>query len=254
MRIAAPAGLLAILLSGCLTNGISGIGDGTDTTDDMDDADDGVLTPRDTAAFDKSTLATENGKVEMLTVNLTSIDGFAGTVNLTKSLLDGASAVVPGVTVNGPASVDLAANGTGTATFAMTIPANTTGVVLTSSFKVSLSSSAGALDVTSAVTINNFYTVDYPMGTGATANQHPNAGRSIALKRGTIIKFPNHDTLQHIIHGGGGLGGEHEGQTATDGLSGRTYDVPTIGYAPGTSGTLGCHTHGTGSYATYTLQ
>jgi hypothetical protein len=149
--------------------------------------------------------------------------------------------------------VTLAANGTGSATYTITVPTDATGSVIEGSLKVAVTSSLGSSDLTSAVTINNFYTVAYEAGLGTTAAMHPMAGQTINLRRGTIIKWPNNDTITHIIHGGGSYSGEHEDQVA-GGTPGRTYDVPTIGYAPGTSGQLGCHTHGTGSYATFTLQ
>jgi hypothetical protein len=225
-----------------------GSGEGSGSGSDVD------LTPRVTAMLDKTTLATENGRTETITVNLTSENGFAGDVTLGSSLVDAANNAIPAITVDGPASVTLTADGTTTAAYTITIPSNATGSVIEGSLKVALSSSAGSTDLASAVTINNFYTVDYPAGTGTVAADHPMAGMTINVKRGTIIKWPNHDTTAHIIHGGGSFSGEHEGQTAADGLPGRTYDVDTITYAPGTSGLLGCHSHGTASYATFALQ
>lgn len=260
MRTPLLASLLLVLVPACLTNEITGVGGEGD--DDVGEegsgsgsgsGSSGDATPRVTAALDKTTLSTENGKTETFTVNVTSENGWAGDVTLTKSLVDAANNAIPGITVDGPASVTVAANGTGSATYTITIPTNATGSVIEGSFKLAVTSSLGSSDLSSAVTINNFYTVMYANGTGVTATDHPMAGQTINLRRGTILKWPNNDTITHIIHGGGSYSGEHEDQTA-GGAPGRTYDVPTIGYAPGTTGLFGCHTHGAASYATFTLQ
>lgn len=251
--------LLLALVPACLTNEITGLG-GADDGDDVAEGDDmgsgsgsDTATARVVATLDKTSLTTENGKTETVTVTLTSENGFAGDVTIAKSLVDSANAAIPMVTLEGPASVTLAAGATATATFTITLPPNTTGSVIDGALDVALSSSAGTVDLTSQVTINNFYTVVYPAGTGTTATNHPMAGASITVKRGTIVKFPNDDTITHIIHGGGTYSGDHEDQTA-GGSPGRTYEVQTIGYAPGSTGTLGCHSHGTASYATIALQ
>jgi hypothetical protein len=260
MRTPLLASVLLVLVPACLTNEITGIGGGEGDDDMGEGSGSGSgsgsnvdTTPRVTATLDKTTLTTENGKTETITVNLTSENGWAGDVTLGKSLVDAANNAIPNVTVDGPATVTLTADGTGSAAYTITIPSNATGSVIEGSLKVALSSSAGTSDLASTVTINNFYTVMYPAGTGMTATDHPLAGMTINVKRGTIIKWPNNDNITHIIHGGGSYSGEHEDQTA-GGSPGRTYDVPTIGYAPGTSGLLGCHSHGTASYATFTLQ
>jgi hypothetical protein len=273
MRTSLLAGLLFVLVPACMVGegGIVGVGDddvgddtgGGDGTGDGDGTGGGDgtgsgsglddVTPRLVAALDKTTLATENGKTETVTVNLTSENGWAGDVTLTKSLLDGANNPIANVTLDGPATVSVAADGTATASYSITIPTNTAGAALSASLKVSLSTADGVEDLTSAVTINNVYTVPYASGTGTTATNHLMAGQAITVKRGTIIKFTNGDNITHIIHGGGTYSGDHEDQTA-GGAPGRTYEVPTIGYAPGSTGTLGCHSHGSASYATYTLQ
>jgi hypothetical protein len=259
MRTPLLASLLLVLVPACLDNGITGIGDeggeelGEGSGSGSGSGSGGDTTPRMTATLDKSTMMTELGKTETITVNLTSVNGFAGDVTLGASLVDAASNAIPNITIDGPASVTLAANGTASATYTITIPTDATGSAIEGSLEVALSSSLGSSDLTSAVMINNFYTVAYAAGLGATAADHPMAGQTINLRRGTIIKWPNNDNITHIIHGGGSYSGEHEDQTL-GGTPGRTYDIATIGYPPGTSGLIGCHTHGTGSYATFTLQ
>lgn len=262
MRTTLVAGLIALVLPGCIVGGeLTGVGGGGEEGGEEGEGEGSgsgsgsgtTLTPRVTASLDKTSVTTENGKTEMVTVSLASEDGFAGNVVLAPTLVDASDIAVPGVTIDGPASVTLAADGTGTATYAVSIPSNTTGAVMTASLKVGVMSSAGSEDLTSAVTINNFYTVEYGAGTGANQNDHPMRGMNVTIKRGTIIKFPNTDTIDHIIHGGGAF--PHENTTVgVGGVPGRTYEVNTIGTNPGASGTLGCHTHGTGSYSTYTVQ
>jgi hypothetical protein len=209
-----------------------------------------TATPRVTAQLDKSTMMTENGKTETISVNLTSVDGFAGNVTLNPVLVDGAEQAIQGISVNGPAVVALTANGTGTATYMITIPTNATGAVVNGKLKVNVTSPAGAQDITSAVTINNFLTIDYPTNTGTNAMNHPGRALTVMVKRGTVLKFKNSDTINHTIHGGGVWPHEALGT----GTPNTTYDVPTIGVAPGGSGQLGCHDHGTDSYSTYTVQ
>jgi hypothetical protein len=212
-----------------------------------------TATPRVTAAVDKATMSTELGKAETVTISLTSVDGFAGDVSLSASLVDMANGAIPGITVNGPATVTLNANGTGTAAFSITVATDATGVALNGQLKVAVSSPAGVVDVTSAITINNSFTLDYPTNTGTATANHPGRARTVNVKRGTVLRFTNTDTIDHIIHGGGAFSGNHE-NTTTGGAPGRTYQIQTIGVAPGGSGTLGCHSHGADSYATYVVQ
>jgi hypothetical protein len=196
---------------------------------------------------------TELAKTETVTVNLTSEGGFAGDVGVTARLVDGADVALPNIMVTGPASVTLATDGTGTAAYQIVIPMDATGTALTGTLKIALSSSAGAMDLSSAVTVNNMYTIDYAAGTGGTVANHMNVGMDLTVRRGTILRFHNSDTADHIIHGGGGF--PHENQAVgVGGLPGRNYDVATIGIAPGTTGTLGCHTHGDSTYSNYTVQ
>jgi hypothetical protein len=108
--------------------------------------------------------------------------------------------------------------------------------------------------VSSAVTIDAVYTVDYLAGTGITANKHTNAGNlpNLQVKRGAILRFVNSDVIDHVIHGDGAFTNYHE-NTVSGGAAGRTYEIPTIAIPPGSSGNLGCHNHGTATYSKYTV-
>ena len=207
------------------------------------------------ASIDKTTVSTELAKTETVTVTLTSVNGYAGDVMLAATLKDATDAPLSNVNLTGPTSVTLAADGTATAAYMIQVPTDATGSVMTGTLRVAVTSSGGNKDFSSAVTVNNIYTVDYPAGTGGTPANHPNAGMNITIRRGTILRFPNHDTIDHIIHGDNQKGFQHENQSlGVDGLPGRTYDMPTIAIPPGTTGTVGCHTHGTASYGNYTVQ
>jgi hypothetical protein len=212
-------------------------------------------TPRVTGSVDKMSVTTELAKTETVTVTFRSLGGFAGDVNLTTALVDAAEMPLANITVTGPQSVTLAADGTQTAAYEIKVPMNATGVAMTGDFKVTGTSSAGDVALMSSVTINNIYTIDYTAGTGDNDALHTNTGNTpnLKVKRGAILRFHNGDTADHIIHGGGIF--PHESQVVgVDGLPGRNYDVQTIAITPGTSGTLGCHTHGTATYSTYTVE
>lgn len=264
MRTPLLAGLLAVLVPACVAGEISGIGDddvGSNTGDDTGGGSGsdgsgsdtgGDTTPRVTSMVDKTTVATELGKVETVTVALASENGFAGDVTLDARLVDAADIALPGVSLEGPTTVSLAANGTATAEYKLTIPTNASGSDLTGNLKIDLTSSAGNASLSTAVTIAAVYTIDYPAGTGMVATDHPNAGlQNIVVKRGAILRFKNDDNITHIIHGDGVF--PHE-DTGNGGKPGRTYDIETIAMAPGSDGNLGCHSHGNASYARYVIQ
>ena len=58
--------------------------------------------------------------------------------------------------------------------------------------------------------------------------------------------------IQHITHGDGPF--PHQTVSATSGLFGSTYNVDTVGIAPGSSGNLGCHDHTSATYVQFTVQ
>jgi hypothetical protein len=265
MRTPLLAGLVAVLLPACIAGEITDVGgeDGTgdgsgDGSGDNGGGDNGGgdtnnPTPRVTATVDKTTIDTELGKTEMITVSLQSMNGFAGNVAVAARMVDATNAVMPQVTMQAPSNVTLAADATGTAALQLTVPMNATGADLAGSLKIDLTSSAGTQTLTSAINIKAIYTVDYLANTGTAVANHTNTGNTpnLRVKRGAILRFHNSDTARHIIHGGGAF--PHE-NTTTGGASGRNYDVATIALQPGSSGTLGCHDHGTATYSTYTVE
>ena len=136
-------------------------------------------------------LTTELAKTATVTVNLTSIDGFAGDVTLAATLGDATDALLPGVTSDRPHDRDCGGRRDGICgLYDYGAGERGDGSVLTGTLKVAVASSLGTKDLATAVTVNNVYTVDYPAGTGATANTHPNTGKNITLKRGAILASP----------------------------------------------------------------
>ncbi|HLL22202.1 MAG TPA: hypothetical protein VK427_08720 [Kofleriaceae bacterium] len=210
-------------------------------------------TPRVAGSIDKMTIATELGKTELVSLNLTSVDGFAGAATIAASLVDAANAPIPGVTVEGPASVTLLANGSTPVQFSIKVPTTTTNSDVAGTLKFDVTSSAAPIAITSNVNVAAVYTVTYAAGTGATINNHPGVVTGpVTLKRGAKIRFKNADTITHQTHGNGGMQFAHEPDGA--GLPGGTYELNTTVVAPGTSGPLGCHSHGGDTYATFTIQ
>jgi hypothetical protein len=252
MRSTLLAGFVALLLPACLVGSgdITGIGD-----DDGTAGDDGTgggggtgggdgdgtggggtqATPRIQGQVDKTAVSTQLGKIETLSVTVMSMDGFAGTVNVTPSLLNGTTALTTGwnVTAN-PASVDLAAGGSATVQLSVKIP--TDAAALTPTLKVDLAGGSATASVDSAFTIAKVLEIDIDAGTG-TAGPHtklPAPNAPIRVRSGTHLVFHNGDSIQHVIHGDGGIPHENTGA----GGAGTDYKVTVTNDA-----TWYCHNH-----------
>src|SRR5262249_2646597 len=109
--------------------------------------------------------------------------------------------------------------------------------------------------VTATLSIDAVFTVIYTDGTGAPTANHALNNQSFTVLRGTIIRFKNMDStvVQHVIHGDGPFPHQDPRDQPTTQVNGDTYDVPTIAAAPGSAGSLGCHTHGAASYIGFTV-
>jgi len=218
-------------------------------------------TPRVGAALDKQMIMTELNKTEAVTLTLTSINDFAGTVTITASLLDTAtSASIPKVILTVPASADLVAGGTTMVPIMINIPSDTTGAAIAGNLKLDLTSTVAPESVSSPVAIDHIFTVDYIDGTGTATANHALNNQNFTVLRGTIIRFKNDDKtpaaapgIQHVIHGDGPFPHEDPRDNVNTQLLGTTYDVPTIAVSPGSAGSLGCHTHGAASYIGFTV-
>lgn len=257
MRIALVAVPL-LLASACVgeiaDSGDDGTGSGSDTGSGSGSGSgsDEIQQARVSGTFDKATIATELAKTETLILSITSENGFAGDVTLGARLVDGTDTPATDVTVTGPTNITLAAGATEMATFEIKVPMSSLGAKFDGALKVDLMSAGATTTVSSAVTIEAVYTVDYLAGTSATANKHTNAGNlpNLAVKRGAVLRFKNSDLIDHVIHGDGAFENYHE-NTVSGGAAGRTYEIPTIAIPPGSSGALGCHNHGIATYSTY---
>lgn len=258
---------LAMALTGCIAGEITGgeegggddMGGGGQGDGNGDGDGDGnnppPPDPRITASLDKSSIATELGKTEVVVLTLTSVDGFAGTVSVAVAALDGSSAPLSGLIVEGPATVTLAADQMATATYELDVSSNATGTSVSGSLKLDLSSSVGSESLTATLAVEPNYTIAYAAGTGATVDKHPvlsgSQPKNVTVKRGAVIRYVNDDTVQHDTHGGGIF--DHQGNGG--GQPGTTYEQRTIGAAPGSTGDLGCHDHGgTAGYVRFTIE
>jgi hypothetical protein len=211
-------------------------------------------TPRVAGAFDKTAITLELAKSETVTLMLTSENGFGGDVTLVARVVDASDIAVPGVTVTGPESATVADGGMATAEYKIEVSMNAVGATVTGSLKVDLASGAGSATVQSPLTLDAVYTVDYAAGTGVTPDKHMNAQvANLRVKQGAILRFHNSDVIDHVTYGGGAFTNYHE-NTVSGGAPGRTYDIPTINIAKGSSGRLGCFNHTANTYSTYTVE
>ncbi len=198
-------------------------------------------TPGVTASIDKQSVTTELGKVETVAVTFTSVDGFAGRVSLASAVQYGTT---PGawVLAQSKPAVDLAAGGSDTITLQVTIP--TDSAALAGTLKLDATGSPEPINLQSAFTVANQYTVVIPAGVG-TAIPHANVGPNLLrLRSGAKVIFHNLDTIAHRIHGDGGI--PHEGTAG--GQPGEKYEV-----TPTANATWYCHTHNEANAKTYSV-
>ena len=219
-------------------------------------------TPRVTATLDRTSISTELGKSEVVTLTLTSAGGFAGNVGVATSVLDGSNAPMSAgvATVAAPATIAIAVDGTVTHQITIAIPSNATGTAVSGSVKFDLTSPAGNQSLTAALAVAPIYTVKYTATMTTDPATHPIQSGvqapNVTLKRGTLVRYKNESGIQHVTHGDGIFA--HEQPTnnpALGGLTGGTYELPTLQAAPGSMGRLGCHNHGNdASYVTFTME
>jgi hypothetical protein len=190
--------------------------------------------PRVQASVDKTAVSTELGKTDKITVTVQSMGGFAGTVNVTPSVMTGTTAVTGWTLTPNPVSVDLVDGSSATIELSVKIPTDT--VALSPTVKVDLASGSTTASVSSAFTVANQLTINIPAGTGTTSlhTQLPSANTPIRIHQGAKIVFHNADTIQHVIHGDGGIPHENLGA----GMPGTDYTV-----TPSSDATWYCHDH-----------
>jgi hypothetical protein len=191
------------------------------------------------ATVDKTTMTTELGKTEMVTVTITGSNGFSGNVPVTTALLDGATPVTGFTITANPTSVDLPTDGTATVTLTVKIP--TDAAALAPKLEVDLGGSAPTTASTD-LAITNQLVINIPAGTGTGAphTQLPAINQPIKIRKGAKVIFHNADTRQHVIHADGGINHENLGA----GQPGTDYVTTPTGLA-----TWYCHDHEGGGQA-----
>jgi plastocyanin len=247
MRNTLLVGLLALALPACLGGEITGVGE--HTHDDGEgggggggggDGSGGTMsTPRIVASVDKSTVMTELGKTENLTVTITSVNGFAGPVSVTPALAEGSTAVTSWMVTPSATSVDVPANGTATVDLAVRIPTDSASLLPTLTVELGGTSS---VSVTSSFNVAKRVTVDIPAGLGAGTHQAVlPINQPLRILTGTQVVFTNNDGIRHIVHASNTGGLNHE-NTTSGGMPGSSYMVTMSGNA-----TWYCHDHESGT-------
>jgi len=235
MRSTLIAGVFALLLPACIVgeDGITGAGGGQSGGGDMSGGGGGggdgtgggtgsgsgtQTTPRVEASVDKATVSTELGKTETLTLTVQSMNGFAGTVTIAPSVMDGTTAVTGWTLTPNPATVTLTDGSSQTVQLSVKVPTDTAS--LAPSVKVDLTSSAATATVSSAFTVAKQVTILIASGTGTGAPHTglPSTNTPLRIRTGTKLVFHNADGIQHVIHGDGGIPHENTaaGQPNTD--------------------------------------
>jgi plastocyanin len=238
MRSHILAGVLAVLLPACIvgsgeitgtgddgtggtggTGGGGGDGTGGGTGGGTGSGSGTQNTPRIESSIDKATVSTALGKTETVTVTVTSMNGFAGAVNVTPSVLNGTTALTTGWTVTAnPTTVNLTAGSSEPVQVTLKIP--TDAISLTPDLKIDLAGGTATASVDSAFTIAKTLTIEIAQGTGTGSphTQLPSPNSPIRVRSGTQLIFHNADGIQHVIHGDGGIPHENTslGQAGTD--------------------------------------
>ena len=168
-----------------------------------------------------------------LTAILTTTGATAGTATVSLTATDAIThAAVTGWTITAAQAVALPATGAVLVGFDVTVPGNSASMSVDLDAHVTLGTLVA--DAPGHVDVINRITIVIPAGAG-TGSPHPGLGpQNLNVRAGTIVDIVNADTVQHVIHGTGGI--PHE--TTTGGFPGTTYTV-TIN----TSGSWYCHTH-----------
>lgn len=185
-----------------------------------------VAVPRLDVSIDKPSVATELASSNMVTVTLVGSGGFSGAVNLTGSVVDAAGAVIPGWTVTfSTATVNLAANGMGTAVATVMIPSDT--VALAGKVKIDAVSTLGSQTVNSDVTALKQVTLNITENAqGQCVYPTATTMMNLAVKAGTKIRFVNKFTTDNVaIHS----------QAAVQGGTSAFNHETNTGHAPNTA-------------------
>jgi hypothetical protein len=156
--------------------------------------------PRVASSVDKTSISTELATSNMVTLTVTSEEGFTGPVSVTASIVDAADAPQTGwiVAVN-PPSVTLTDGGSAPVVATIGIPSDST--LLTGKLKLTMTSSAGTSSITSDITALQQLTFNVNINNGLCV--YPVDNTPINVKVGTVVRFMNVSTTNLVIHSNG---------------------------------------------------
>src|SRR3569832_874391 len=186
------------------TGGTGGDNGGGDNVSGTGAADNGKVA----VTVDQTAVNTELGKTIALTYTVASMAGYAGTVTITPTITNAASATVTGWTLTpSQSSVSLTDGSMATVTMNVMIP--TDAMELMPIIKLDVNDGSSTAEVSSNFTIAKKVTIDLaPVGSG-THTDWPAKNAPLKIRAGTTVTFHNSDTIAHEIHSGGGI--PHEG-------------------------------------------
>src|ERR1043166_952724 len=164
MRTPLLAAVLGLSLAGCLVGDSASAGGGGD-----DDTGTGTgpgsgpgsnqTTPKIDVTVDKATVSTDLFSTNMVTATVKASGGFAGSVSLVASVVDGAGAALPGWAATlDKSTVDVAKDGTATVVATVKVPSDSAAalgkVQIDATSSLGTSSSASMFNVAKQITVN----------------------------------------------------------------------------------------------------
>jgi cysteine-rich repeat protein len=201
--------------------------------------------PRVAVMVDKPTVTTDLYVDNEVSVTLTSMSGFAGTVTLAASAVDGTGAAIMGWTVAlDVTTVDVAVDGTASAKLNVRVPGDTATV--TGSIKITATSSAAPQETTVNVTGSNRAVITYTTtGENCVYPTNFNIANPVRIKLGRELRITNggpatgQPTRSLQVHFDGGYPGiSHQGAPM---VALANYDQTADEATPGANVTFYCH-------------
>jgi hypothetical protein len=126
----------------------------------------------------------------------------------------------------------------------LNIPANATGIDITGTLNLAVTSSLAPVSKASTINLAAVYTLTYTNGIGTVVANHPMLAGTLTLKRGAILRISNTDaSAQHVTHANAPWPHQDPRDDPTTALAGTHYDINTNIAPVGSSASVGCHTH-----------
>jgi hypothetical protein len=205
----------------------------------------GLATTRLDLALDRSTITTELGTSNAITVTLTGSGGFGGTATLSASLLDASGTTPAGWAIALDATtVTVPLNGTATTIARVTIPSENHGFTATARISVASSAATGTFTGSTSVTALNQITFPIGITGGLCVYPAPSPG-TVNVSIGTKLRWLNKltNTVYLSIHVASNPYGVLH-QYPSPGLAPGAVYEQTLGGAPGASFNWYCHSPG----------